>query len=70
MTNFREIAEVFLRAEAAQQVETAADVIAFARRMFDDEDARKAMGDRARHTVQQNRGASERTARRIVELLA
>ena len=70
MTNFREIAEVFLHAEAAQQVETAADVIAFARHMFDDEDARKAMGSRARRTVQQNRGASERTARRIVELLA
>jgi len=70
MTNFREIAEVFLRAEAAQQVGTAAGVIGFARQMFDDVDARKAMGNRARRTVEQNRGASERTARRIVELLA
>jgi 3-deoxy-D-manno-octulosonic-acid transferase len=70
MSNFREIAEVFLHARAAEQVKSAADVTAFARRMFDDEDARKAMGDRARQTVQQNRGASERTARRIVELLA
>jgi 3-deoxy-D-manno-octulosonic-acid transferase len=70
MSNFREIAEVFLRNGAAEQVESAADVIAFTRRMFDDEEARAAMGERARHTVQQNRGASERTARRIVELLA
>jgi 3-deoxy-D-manno-octulosonic-acid transferase len=70
MSNFREIAEVFLRNGGAEQVESAADVIAFTRRMFDDEDARTAMGERARQTVQQNRGASERTARRIVELLA
>ena len=70
MSNFREIAEVFQRNEAAVQVESAADVIDFARRMFDDEAARNSMGERARATVQQNRGASERTARRIVELLA
>ena len=70
MSNFREIAEVFLRSKGAEQVESARDVIAFARRMFDDETARTAMGERARQTVLQNRGASERTARRIVELLA
>jgi 3-deoxy-D-manno-octulosonic-acid transferase len=70
MSNFREIAEVFLRNQAAVQVDSAAGVIAFARRMFDDEAARTAMGERARQTVLQNRGASERTAHRIVELLA
>jgi 3-deoxy-D-manno-octulosonic-acid transferase len=70
MSNFREIAEVFLRNGAAEQVASAADVITFTRRMFDDEEGRAAMGERARRTVQQNRGASERTARRIVELLA
>lgn len=70
MSNFREIAEVFLRNQGAAQVESARDVIAFAQRMFDDETARKTMGNRARQTVMQNRGASERTARCIIELLA
>lgn len=70
MTNFREIAQVFLDHEAAQQVESANEVFAFARRMFDDESLRNEWGERARLAVTQNRGASERTARRIVELLA
>ncbi|HEV7919274.1 MAG TPA: 3-deoxy-D-manno-octulosonic acid transferase [Thermoanaerobaculia bacterium] len=69
MSNFREIAAVFLRNEAATEVHSAADVIAFARRMFHDEALRRATGERARQTVLQNRGASERTARRILELL-
>jgi len=70
MSNFREIAEMFLKNEGAAEVRSAAEVIAFARRMFEDPAARTAMGERARTTVQQNRGASARTARRIVELLA
>lgn len=70
MTNFREIAAVFLRGEAAQEVGSAAEVIAFAERMFDDERLQRAWGERARQTVLQNRGASARTAQRIVELLA
>jgi 3-deoxy-D-manno-octulosonic-acid transferase len=69
MSNFREIAQVFIEHEAAQQVESAAEVFAFARRMFADEALRNAWGERARLAVTQNRGASERTARRIVELL-
>ena len=51
------------------EVGSAADVAAFARRMFDDDALRRALGERARRTVEQNRGASERTARRILELL-
>jgi 3-deoxy-D-manno-octulosonic-acid transferase len=70
MSNFREIAEVFLREGAAAEVRSAADVIEFASRMFEDAEAQRAWGARARNTVLQNRGASERTARRIVELLA
>lgn len=70
MTNFREIAHVFIRNEAAMQVTSAEEAIAFARGMFVDEGRRRAWGERARQTVLQNRGASERTARRIVELLA
>jgi 3-deoxy-D-manno-octulosonic-acid transferase len=70
MSNFREIAQVFIDHEAAQQVESAEEVFAFARRMFADESLRCEWGERARLAVTQNRGASERTARRIVELLA
>ncbi|MEA2491023.1 MAG: 3-deoxy-D-manno-octulosonic-acid transferase [Acidobacteriota bacterium] len=70
MTNFREIAHVFVRNEAAMQVATAEEAIAFARGMFEDDTRRQAWGERGRQTVLQNRGASERTARRIVELLA
>lgn len=70
MTNFREIAAVFLRDGGAVEVGSAAEVFAFASRLLDDEPARRAMAERARHSVEQNRGASERTARAIVELLA
>ncbi|MCU1347216.1 MAG: 3-deoxy-D-manno-octulosonic-acid transferase [Acidobacteria bacterium] len=70
MSNFREIAEVFLRERAAEQVASAGEVIAFATRMFRDDAERRAMGERARSTVLQNRGASERTARAIVGMLA
>jgi 3-deoxy-D-manno-octulosonic-acid transferase len=70
MSNFREIAQVFLEHDAAEQVASAAEVFAFARRMVADEATRGAWGDRARNAVLQNRGASARTARRIVELLA
>jgi hypothetical protein len=38
--------------------------------MLDNTNLRNQWGERARQTVLQNRGASERTARRIVELLA
>jgi len=70
MSNFREIAQVFLRNEAALQVRDAAEVIDFAGAMFDNSAMQRAWGERARQTVLQNRGASERTALRIVELLA
>ncbi|HEY8130268.1 MAG TPA: 3-deoxy-D-manno-octulosonic acid transferase [Thermoanaerobaculia bacterium] len=70
MTNFREIAATFLDHDAAVEVQSATDLIAFATRMFDDAAVRTAYGDRARRTVEQNRGAAARTAERIVELLA
>jgi 3-deoxy-D-manno-octulosonic-acid transferase len=70
MSNFREIAEVFLRNEAAAEVASAAEAIDFAGAMFDNDALRNAWGERARQTVQRNRGASARTAERIVELLA
>ena len=70
MSNFREIAHVFLRNNAAIEVASAADVVNFAIRMCDDAALRTAWGERARNTVLQNRGASQRTAENIVELLA
>jgi 3-deoxy-D-manno-octulosonic-acid transferase len=69
MTNFREIASTFLESDAAVEVRSPAELIAFATRMFDDPTARAAYGERARRTVEQNRGAAARTAQRIVELL-
>jgi len=70
MTNFREIAATFLQNDAAAEVGSAGDLLAFARRMFDDESGRRAYGERARATVERNRGAAARTAERILELLA
>lgn len=70
MSNFREIAQVFLRNEAGAEVRTASDVAEFAARMIEQPELQRAWGERARTTVLQNRGASERTARRIVEMLA
>ncbi len=69
MSNFREIAQVFLRNGAAAEVRTAAEVAELVTRMIEQPDLQRAWGARARETVLQNRGASERTARRIVELL-
>ena len=70
MSNFREIASLFLRNEAAKQVADAGEAIAFAQMMINDEALQRAWGERARRTVLQNRGASERTARGILELLS
>jgi 3-deoxy-D-manno-octulosonic-acid transferase len=70
MTNFREIATVFLKNDAAIEVRSPDELLAFAGRMFDDQPARRAYGARARRTVEQNRGAAARTAERMVELLA
>jgi 3-deoxy-D-manno-octulosonic-acid transferase len=70
MSNFREIAQVFLRNEAGAEVRDAGEVADFAGSMLDHTNLRNEWGERARKTVLQNRGASEKTARRIVELLA
>jgi 3-deoxy-D-manno-octulosonic-acid transferase len=70
MSNFREIAAAFLRNEAAKEVRDAAGVAQFFETMTSDDALRAAWGERGRRTVAENRGASERTARRIIELLA
>jgi 3-deoxy-D-manno-octulosonic-acid transferase len=70
MSNFREIARVFLRDGGAIEARDAAGVFTFAAQMFDDTAAQHSMSERACRTVEQNRGAAARTASRIVELLA
>ena len=70
MSNFREIAAAFLEGGGAVEVRTAGEVIAFAERMFENEAEQRDRGAKARATVERSRGAAERTARAIVELLA
>ena len=70
MSNFREIAGVFLRDGGAVEVRSAAELFAFAARMFEFDAAQRDMSERARETVEQNRGAAAKTAARILELLA
>jgi 3-deoxy-D-manno-octulosonic-acid transferase len=69
MSNFREIASAFLRNGAAKEVHDARELAQFVETMTADDALRAAWGERARETVAENRGASERTARRVVELL-
>jgi 3-deoxy-D-manno-octulosonic-acid transferase len=64
LSNFREIAAIFLRDGAAAAVRTVQEVMAFAAR------GDAAMGARGRAVVAQNRGAAARTAECILELLA
>lgn len=70
MSNFREIASVFLRDGGAAEVRSASEVFSLAGRLLDDSTSRSEMGRRALATVEQNRGASAKTAQRIVEMLA
>jgi 3-deoxy-D-manno-octulosonic-acid transferase len=70
MSNFREIAGTFLRDGGAIEVRRSAELFDFASLMFGNEAAQRDMSERARGTVEQNRGAAARTASRILELLA
>jgi 3-deoxy-D-manno-octulosonic-acid transferase len=70
MSNFREISSAFLRAGAAEEVRSADDVVRFARRMFTDPAEHLRRTGAARATVEQNRGASAHTAKRMIELLS
>jgi 3-deoxy-D-manno-octulosonic-acid transferase len=70
MTAFRDVAKAFLTNDAAQQVTNANEFGQFVEEMATDDAKRAAWGECARAVVAENRGASERTARRIVELLS
>ncbi|HEX3580701.1 MAG TPA: 3-deoxy-D-manno-octulosonic acid transferase [Thermoanaerobaculia bacterium] len=70
MTAFRDVAKAFLTNDAARQVTNANEFAQFVEEMTEDDAIQKAWGARAMKVVAENRGASERTARRIVELLS
>ncbi|HEY2094535.1 MAG TPA: 3-deoxy-D-manno-octulosonic acid transferase [Thermoanaerobaculia bacterium] len=70
MTAFRDVAKAFLTNDAAKEVNNAKEFATFVEVMTSDDTLRAAWGERARNTVAENRGASARTARRIVELLS
>lgn len=70
MTAFRDVARAFLANDAARQVTNAQEFAEFVEEMTNDDAAQSAWGERAKRVVAENRGASERTAQRIVELLS
>ncbi|HUF17139.1 MAG TPA: 3-deoxy-D-manno-octulosonic acid transferase [Thermoanaerobaculia bacterium] len=69
MTNFREIAASFVQEEAAVEVGGLEELVGFVRRMLTDEEVNRSISQRAKRTVERNRGAADLTARRILELL-
>jgi 3-deoxy-D-manno-octulosonic-acid transferase len=70
MTAFRDVAKAFLTNQAAKEVKDANEFALFIEEMTSNSAVQEAWGERARRVVAENRGASERTARRIVELLS
>ena len=69
MENFAEIAEAFLRNQAAVQVADASELSATVVRLFGDPVARARLGAAARALVEANRGAKPRTLDAIAALL-
>ena len=69
MSNFRDVAATFLADGAAVEVGNAEELIAWVLRMAEEPEARAVLSAKAKATVQRNRGAAQRNAARIVELL-
>lgn len=69
MSNFREIADSFVRAGAARVAHTPQEVLTFCDQMIHDARWREEISAAATRVVEQNRGAAARTAARILELL-
>jgi len=67
--NFRKIVETLLRANAAVVVANVDEATEFVRKCLEDVGYREALGDAARQTVLQNRGAAKRTLAALIELL-
>ncbi len=70
MENFRDIAAGLLRAEAAVEVRSGAELGAAWIALLSDRERRERMGRAARELVERNRGATEVTVERIAALLA
>jgi len=69
MSNFREIASTFVEEQAAMEVRNVDDLVAFVREMIEDDEARNRIVSRGRETVDNNKGAADFTAARILEAL-
>ena len=69
MSNFRDVAATFLESGAAREVKDAGELEQFVITMAKDSSARQEMSRRALDVVERNRGAAERNAQRLVELL-
>jgi 3-deoxy-D-manno-octulosonic-acid transferase len=69
MTNFREITATMLAGKAIKQVRSGDELPAAMEALFLDREGARAMGQRARSILEQNRGATARTVEALVQLL-
>ncbi|HET7710427.1 MAG TPA: 3-deoxy-D-manno-octulosonic acid transferase [Thermoanaerobaculia bacterium] len=69
MTNFRDIASLLIEGGGAREVRSADEAAEFIEMMLEGPEVAERWGAAGRRVVEGNRGASERTARRILELL-
>jgi 3-deoxy-D-manno-octulosonic-acid transferase len=69
MENFHDIAQLFLKADAAIQVRNPRELAHAILELVGDEQGRREMGDKARQLMQQGAGATERTMEQIRILL-
>ncbi|MGA7615042.1 MAG: glycosyltransferase N-terminal domain-containing protein [Thermoanaerobaculia bacterium] len=70
MSNFREIAASFISEHAALEVRDVDELFAFVTAVSADPSRREEWSRRAKAAVEKNRGAAEKTARRIVEAIS
>ena len=69
MTNFRDIATLFLSAGGASEIPDAEALVDWCERLREDSNARRALIEAAHAVIAKNQGAAERTARAILGLL-
>jgi len=60
MENFKDLAQLFLEAQAALQVSDAGELARAAFKLLDDEAARRQMGERAKQVLEREAGATQR----------
>lgn len=69
MSNFREIASIFLRDEASVEVRDMEDLVAFVQEMVENPRSRAEFVARGRQTIETNQGAAKRAVDKITEAL-